>query len=163
MLSKVLCDCGQPQRAAIILEQIIPTVIRTLGEDHVGMSMTKSNLARAYGLCKRWSEAEVLLRSLTSAVPEDHPDYIHAKHGYVHVLAKTGQLEKVEEICNKLLDMIARTGVLSMEHPRTVAIGELLAAVYKGQSRSEDIASLKMKIPLKNEDNDMDRNPFAMQ
>ena len=47
-LSRVLCERGEGAEAVKILEDIVPVVARTLGEMHVGMIMTKSNLARAY-------------------------------------------------------------------------------------------------------------------
>jgi len=162
-LSKILCDRGYPQKAASMLEDIVPIVVRTLGEDHVGMSMTKSNLARAYGLCKRWSEAETLLRVVTRFIPSEHPDYVHAMHGYAHVLAKTGQLQDAETGCNNLLDIIAKSKVLNMDNPRTIAIAELLATIYRVQGREADIKALKLKVPMMSDKRETDDNPFEMQ
>lgn len=50
-LSKICCERKRPLDAVKILEEIIPVVIRTLGEKHVGMSMTRANLVHAYSLC----------------------------------------------------------------------------------------------------------------
>ncbi|RHZ64670.1 hypothetical protein CDV55_104521 [Aspergillus turcosus] len=47
-LSKIYCELGRFAEAARILEEILPIAKRTLGEDHVGMIMTKGNLCRAY-------------------------------------------------------------------------------------------------------------------
>ena len=59
--SKILCDRGRSEKAIIMLEDIIPIVTRTLSEDHVGMMMAQSNLARAYAISKRWSDAADIL------------------------------------------------------------------------------------------------------
>jgi len=161
-LSKIMCDRGYPEKAVLMLEDMIPVIIRNLGEDHVGMFMTKSNLARAYGLCKRWGETEILLRALITRIPADHPDWIHAMSGYVHVQAKLGRSEETEEGCRKLLDIIEQTKVLTMDNPRTIAIAELLAKSYRAEEREEDLLALKLRIPGMKDDSDGKDNTFAM-
>lgn len=162
-LSKIMCDRELPQEAASMLEDIVPVVMRTLGEDHIGMSMTKSNLARAYSLCKRWGESEALLTTLLERIPAEHPDYIHVMHGYVHVLVKLKRLEEADAICNSLLSTITETEVLAIDNPRTVAIAELLSSIYQAQGRRGKIASLKVKVPHMDEKKNVYDNPFSMQ
>jgi tetratricopeptide (TPR) repeat protein len=162
-LSKIVCDRGLLQKAASMLEEIIPIVTRTLGDDHVGMFMTKSNLARAYSLMKKWNEAEVILRELLAVVKPDHPDYIHVMHGYVHVLAKMGNQQDAEKGCNELLEVIMKTGVMNMDNPRSIAIAELLAMIYRAQERLDEIAALKIKVPMMTGDKYTEDSPFAMQ
>ncbi len=161
-LSKIMCERGRPEEAVLLLEKILPVVIRTLGKEHVGMFMTESNLARAYALCERWNEAEVLLCKLTVIIPPDHPDWIHAMSGYIHVRGKLGRLEETEKDCNKILDVIIETKVLTLDHPRTLAIAEQLLEIYHAQGRSDEIFALKRKVPGMNENNDAQEGLFAM-
>ena len=160
-LSKIVCDRGFPEKAVLMLEDIVPIIIRTLGEEHVGMFMTRSNLARAYALCKRWGEAELLLQKLTS-VPVDHPDWIHAMCGYIHVRTKLGRLEETEQDCKRVLDVIEKSNIVAMNSPRTLAIGELLLRIYKDQERSAEYLALKNKFPEAKEHSDTQENLFAM-
>jgi tetratricopeptide (TPR) repeat protein len=146
-LSKILCDRGLPEKAALMLEEIVPVVIRTLGEKHVGMSMTQSNLARAYAIGKKWDKAEVLFHQLTLSIPPDHPDWIHAMSGYVHVRTKQGRLEETEEDCNRILDVILKTKALSPDNPRTLAIAGLLLRIYRAQGRFVEILVLEKRVP----------------
>lgn len=161
-LSKILCDCGRPEKAALMLEEIVPVVVRTLSEEHVGMFMTQSNLARAYALWKRWNEAEALLRKLTAIIQSDHPDWIHAMSGYIHVRARLGQLEETEEDCIKVLDVIHKTKILTLDNPRTLATTELLLGIYRAQERSDEILTLKRRVPGMEEHNDAQDSLFAI-
>jgi len=146
-LSKVLCGRRRAEEAVTMLEEIVPIVTRTLGEEHVGMFMTRSNLARAYILSKRWHEAETLLRALTTVIPSDHPDWIHAMSGYVHVQIQLGRLEEAEENCNTMLDLITERGILTPDDPRTVDIAGQLRQIYRAQGRSDKLAALKRRVP----------------
>jgi hypothetical protein len=85
-LSKIYIEIGRTEDAVTLLEDIVPVVTRTLGDDHVGMSMTKSNLGRAYFVCERWKEAEEIVSPLLAGIPPSHPDLIHAMYGYAHIL-----------------------------------------------------------------------------
>ncbi|TVY89235.1 hypothetical protein LAWI1_G005855 [Lachnellula willkommii] len=98
-MSKVLCKRGRAGRAVEILEEIVPVVARTLGEDHVGMSMTRSNLARAYALSGHLEEAEGVLWRLLKVLPLDYPDWIHNMFGYVRVRVRQGKLAATEKDC----------------------------------------------------------------
>ncbi|KAK8111825.1 uncharacterized protein PG998_008282 [Apiospora kogelbergensis] len=80
-LSKIHCELKQPEQAVVLLEDIVPIVERTLGPRHVGMTMTKSNLCRAYVLCDRLTEAAALSRVLLEIITPEHPDWVHAKWG----------------------------------------------------------------------------------
>lgn len=161
-LSKVMCDGGRPEKAVSMLEEIIPVVQRTLGEEHVGMFMTQTNLARAYGLCERWNDAAVLLRTLTAMIPSEHPDWIHAMSGYVHVRSKLGPVEETESDCKKLVDLIVETKVFALNHPLTLAIAEQLLNIYRAQGRSDETLALKKRVPGINEEKDAQRSLFVI-
>ena len=161
-LSKVVCDRGNPEKAASMLEEIVPVAARTLGEEHVGMFMTQLNLVRAYALCERWNQAEVLLHKLTTVMPSDHPDWIHAMSGYIHVRTKLGRLKETEKDCNKILDVIMETKALALDNPRTLAIADKLLEIYRAEGRSDDILTLKKRIPEVKENDDTEANRFAL-
>ncbi|TVY55429.1 Nephrocystin-3 [Lachnellula cervina] len=152
-LSKVLCERGRPGRAVRILEEIIPVVVRTLGEDHVGMSMTRSNLARAYALSGHLEEAEGVLWRLLEVLPLDHPDWIHNMFGYVRVRVRQGKLSAAEKDCVETLDKISKTKILAHDDPRTIAFAEELLKIYRTQKRFQDIDALKKSVPGLNEEN----------
>jgi Tetratricopeptide repeat len=151
-LSKVLCDRGRPEEAVKMLEEIRPVVKRTLGDEHIGMSMTLSNLARAHALSEHWEKADELLGPLLRRIPSDHPDWIHNMHGYVRVRIHLGNLAAVENDCMKMLDKISKSKVLALDDPRTVAIAKELLKIYHTQGRFGEIASLRKRVPSLNED-----------
>ncbi|KAG9249104.1 hypothetical protein BJ878DRAFT_151483 [Calycina marina] len=96
-LSKILCERGRPAEAVFRLESIIPVVQRTLGGDHVGMNMTKGNLARAHIKCQRWSDAEFVLSQMLDHIKDDHPDWFETMHGYVHVQIQQGKTSQATQ------------------------------------------------------------------
>ena len=151
-LTKVLCERERAAEAVAMLEDTIPVVARTLGENHVGMSMTRSNLARAYFLCERWADAEGLTRGLLEQVPGDHPDWVHIMSGFVFLLVRRGRLEEAEANCCRALDLITKEKVLAMDSPRTVIIGQQLIEVYRKQGREGDVEALKKRIPVVREE-----------
>lgn len=52
-LSKILCELNRGLEAAKMLEDMIPIVIRTLGEEHVRITMTKGNITKVSRLFNR--------------------------------------------------------------------------------------------------------------
>jgi tetratricopeptide (TPR) repeat protein len=153
-LSQILCDRGRSEKAVSVLEEIVPIAIRTLGEDHVGMSLTRSNLARAYALSKRWDDAEGLLQKLSGAIDSDRPDWIDVMSGYIHVRIKVGRLEETEKDCNKVLNIIIEKRVISLDDPRTLGIAETLLRIYQIQGRLYDILALKKRVTRLSKQND---------
>jgi metal-responsive CopG/Arc/MetJ family transcriptional regulator len=133
--------------ATQILEDIIPAVIRTLGEQHVGVTMTKTNLARAYVLSKKWTEAESLLSGLVNVIPMEHPDAVHNMSGLIHVRTRMGKLIEAEQDCLMLLDSIRSKHILPMNSPRVLAVHEQLLEILVLQGRLEDSESLKKRMP----------------
>ena len=146
-LAKVLCERRRPHESAAMLEEILPIARRTLGDDHVGVSMTKWNMARAYFLLERWEDAEELTSSLLTTVPEDHPDWIDLQSGYVFLLVRLERLQEAEEKCKSMLESILKAKLLDMRSPRPVAIAQQLVIIYRKQERDEQINDLKRMIP----------------
>jgi hypothetical protein len=108
-LSKVLCERQRGAEAQALLERIEKAVARTLGERHIGMTMTSSNLARAYVQCERREGAERRLHGLISSIrPPDHLNSINARSGLVDVHIRMGKLSEAEAGCTKLIGMIQK-------------------------------------------------------
>ncbi|KAL2066926.1 hypothetical protein VTL71DRAFT_1350 [Oculimacula yallundae] len=146
--SKVICDLGRCEQAVTMLEEIIPIVVRTLGEDHVGMWFTQSNLARAYGLCKRWDDAANILKELTKADKiSDHPDRVNIMCGYIHIRIKVGKIEQTEEDCKELLEAIIKKKIIALRDPLTYGIAETLVRIYQMNGREGEITALKKQVP----------------
>lgn len=152
-LSKAVCECGRPAEAVDMLRKIIPVVTRTLGAKHVGLSMTKGNLARALALCEEWALAEELLVPLLQTIRPDHPDWVHTKYGLARVQARLGKREAVEEACLEMLDQISKSKMIALDSARTIAIAEELLKVYIFQNRLLDVIALKKRVPALNEEN----------
>jgi len=130
-----------------MLEDIIPILQRTLGEDHVGMFMTRSNLGRAYFAAENWEKAQEMIRPMLAKIPQDHPDWIHNMYGYAHIQMKLGLIDEAEKQCITLLEMITQKKTLAIDNPRTVAIADLLLQIYRLQDREIEIASIKKNFP----------------
>ncbi|KAH3949971.1 hypothetical protein HBI56_098870 [Parastagonospora nodorum] len=130
-----------------MLEEMIPVVTRTLGEHHVGMSMTKGNLSRAYFLLERWDDALACLLPGLQKLPPDHPDWINAMYGRSHILFKQGKLAEAEKECVDLIDRIKSKKILPLNHPRTISIADLLLDIYGSQGRNDMIKVVKKEIP----------------
>ena len=156
-LSRILCERGRGEMAAAMLEEIIPVVAKTLGEDHVGMSMTRANLARAYYFCKRWTEMEELCQRLLAQIPSGHPDWIHIMSGFVYARIQQGHLDEAEKDCIQMLKMITQTKVLALDHPRTITIAEQLSRLYRKQNRLDEIAVPKKRVPAMDENSIIER------
>jgi hypothetical protein len=130
-----------------MLEDIIPIVTRTLGKDHVGMIMTRSNLARAYAISKCWRDAADILQDLSKAIKDDHPDWVNIMCGYVHFRVKMGLLEETEEDCKELLEAIIKRKVIALHDPLTFGVAETMVRVDEKTGREEEIIALKMQLP----------------
>lgn len=149
-LSKVLCERKRGAEAVAELKSILGVVERTLGEKHVGMTMTKSNLARAYVLCEQWEAAEKELRDLITNIPPDHIDTINARSGLVHVLIRMGKLAEAEADCGSLLAMIKDARfkkILLPDSPRVLKIYEQMLEIYHLQNRTEELRVLSLAVP----------------
>ncbi|EXJ96108.1 hypothetical protein A1O1_01234 [Capronia coronata CBS 617.96] len=146
-LAKVLCERQKATQAVDNLEAIIPVVVRTLGEKHVGMTMTKSNLARAYVLCERWAEAETLLTGLVDVIPPRHPDSIHNRSGLVHVKIRMGKLAEAERDCLALVDDVECKKIIDPDSPRAGIIYEQLLEIYQLQDRGAELEAVRKKVP----------------
>ena len=126
-----------------MLEKIVTVAKRTLGERHVGVSMTMGNLACAYGLCKEWEKAELMLIPLLETVPKTHPDCVKLLIGLATVETRTGRLEDAERDCKVLLERINQDGKLDTGDRQLQSVVELLTDIYEAQERLDDITELK--------------------
>lgn len=146
-LSKVLCERGQATNAVKLLEQIVPVVQRTLGEAHVGMHMTKSNLARSYARSGRWAKAEITLAELLEFTNEAHPNWFRIMSGYVYVLMQMKHYDEAELTCLKLYRKLKGDG----SNPMQVKLAaQMLAKVYLCQDQLEKLSKLQLQHPTIN-------------
>ncbi|KAL8640120.1 MAG: hypothetical protein Q9226_008780 [Calogaya cf. arnoldii] len=145
-LSKVLCERGRGLEAAKMLEDIIPIVTRTLGDHHVGMTMTKGNLAKAYVNSGKWMEAEQTLAHILKSTPTDHPDWVQTISGHVYVQIQLQQWREAELNCDNVLDKIRKKKVLAKDNPRTIVIAEQLAYIYLATGRPDESKALKAEF-----------------
>ena len=136
-----------------MLEEIVPVLRRAVGEAHIGMYMTKWNLARAYFRMNQWSEAEGLALDLLKVVPQNHPSWVDLESGYAYLLTRTGRLQHAEERCSLLIDQIMKNGIITRNSPRTIAIAEQLLVIYRQEGREDDIKKLKKMVPKMDEKN----------
>lgn len=145
-LSKVLCERGRGREAATMLEDIIPVVARTLGDDHVGMTMTKGNLAKAYVNSGRWIEAEQILAQLSKSTTKDHPDWVRTISGYVYVQIQLKRWCDAERNCVDIMDLIRRKKVLAKDNPRAIVVAEQLAHIYLATGRPLQAKALRTEF-----------------
>ena len=158
-LSKIFCERRRPQEAIALLDDILPTVIRTLGKDHIGVPLTRWNMARAYFLLERWADAEQTVCSLLPVMPEAHPDGIALRSGYVFLLVHLNRLPEAQEQCEALLHSVTRprtvtllerilkTDVPGEESPRKAAIAQQLMVIYQKQGLQYEMETLMKRFP----------------
>ncbi|KAF2435578.1 hypothetical protein EJ08DRAFT_604586 [Tothia fuscella] len=151
-VSKIVCERGRPTEAVKMLQDIIPTVTRTLGENHPGMTMTKANLTKAYARCGDWASAEEILRPLLNSIPPNHPDWIRSKYGYICIQFRLEKYDQVEKDCTDILAHFQKSRLLPMSDPRAIAFAEKLLSVFRIRNGLAEIEQLKKQVPLLNED-----------
>jgi tetratricopeptide (TPR) repeat protein len=101
-VSKVRCAQGRSDEAANMLEAIMPVVERTLGNAHVGMSMTRYNLATAYAEQERWRESEAVLKQQLEVVSPRHPDWVISMTQLARVYEQQGRREEAQEMLSRI-------------------------------------------------------------
>jgi tetratricopeptide (TPR) repeat protein len=138
--SKILCARGRFDEAAQLLQDAEPVVIRTLGERHVGLAMTRGNLARAYARCEKWAKAEEVLMSLEEIMPKEHPELPATIIGLAKVRIRTERLQEAEADAKRVLEMLS-SGKQSSELQIQEAV-ELLLKIYKMEKRQDDAERL---------------------
>ena len=93
-------------RAVELLESILPIVKRTLGDDHVGMHMTKGNLARAYARSRQLDKAMAVLDEMFERIGPKHPNWSEVMTGRAEVEIKLGQLAEASRTCREVLQQM---------------------------------------------------------
>lgn len=171
-VAKVLLLRGRPEVSIDYLVEIIPAVARTLGESHVGMRMTKGNLARAYAKCNRWEEADRCLSEIISDIQEDDPDWIRSSIGHARIQIRLNKLSEAESTCRAILakmttqgtslltrlrsltwvDVLLRIRGLQQDREAALKINQgitagLLAEIFKRQGAIEALDSLRYEYP----------------
>lgn len=131
-----------------MLEELLPMAIRILGEKHVGILMTESNLAQAYCLCNEWERAVAVFRKAIPTLHPEHPDWAHAMCGHVRAQSKLDQPpQTLENDCYKVIDAVHSPEISNEDNARALGTAQVLLGPYESQGRSEDIKIVKAKIP----------------
>lgn len=122
----------------------------TLGKQHVGMRMTKGNLARAYAFCGRCVDAESALLDVLDGVDDNHPDWFECMYGYVRIETQLGHIAEAEKTCQTMLRKVMSDGTKS---PRFRLTLELLANIYLRSGQAEQLSLLRKRHTWMNVDN----------
>jgi tetratricopeptide (TPR) repeat protein len=109
-VSKVRCAQGRQDEAVSMLEAMVPVVERTLGSAHVGMSMTRYNLATAYAAQGRWEASETVLKQQLEVVPPRHPDWAISMSQLARVYEQQGRNEEAQEILLSISHCLGSSG-----------------------------------------------------
>lgn len=157
-LSKILCTRGRPREAVQSLEEIIPIVETTLGKQHVGMIMTRGNIARANAFCGRWAQAESVLLDILDYVDDNHPNWFECMYGYVRAETELGRIAQAEAGCQKMLQKVMSKGEKDLRFRSTV---ELLGNVYHRSTQHENLSQLKTKYTWI-DGNNIERPPLLL-
>lgn len=128
-LAKIHTSQGRGFEAVRDLTAILEVVRQTLGEDHVGMTMTLYNVASAYSKQGKFQDAASILNDLhriferkieAGAMDRKHPDFL----GYLGLKAENylgqGRVEEARDTYRDLAPMCNST--LGADHPRTEAV-----------------------------------------
>ncbi|KAL2832426.1 hypothetical protein BDW59DRAFT_157255 [Aspergillus cavernicola] len=139
-LSKIYCEVGRFEDAARILEEILPVVTRTLGDEHVGLSMTKSNLCRVgnsvksflLGIPTRFMAVGAMLleqKSGTGMLPPNHRRMLAIADLLLAIYQRQGMDQEIMQLKQKYpqLDDGEATGPQPL-----IASGDIASAMKLG-------------------------------
>ena len=146
-LAKVYSTRHRHESAIELLQAVLPVARRTLGDSHVGVFMTESNLVRAYVLAEHWAEAEVLIDNLRKKTPNNHPNYMLLVSGFVYVLISTERLAQAETECIRALGSFQKSKGALQANPQATYIAQYLALIYQKQGRQGEFETLRTKFP----------------
>lgn len=119
-LSKICCAQDRWDEAVQLLEHIVPVVTRTLGPGHVGMSMTKYNLASAYAGQTYWTKAATMLQQQLQYLTPQHPDWIAYMSLLARVLEHGGQQDEARRICVRAITQYGAERALKSQTPNVI-------------------------------------------
>ncbi|CEJ81165.1 hypothetical protein VHEMI01309 [[Torrubiella] hemipterigena] len=147
-LSKIWTQLERYDGAIQILEEILPIVARTLGQHHIGMVMTRSNLSRAYIRSGRLEKAKKEIIYIREQVPQNHPDSIYADYGWAYLLFHHDKNpELAVKCCYEALDRGLESLLLRPEHGTIASLTTLLLQIYEFQGHEDANESLRLKFP----------------
>lgn len=128
-VAKVLFLRGRYEESICHLEEIVPAVARTLGENHIGMRMTKGNLARAYGRSGRWEEADRCLSEIMPDIDEDDPDWVRSKIAHARIQIRLDRLSEAERNCQLALRRLESPSQSLFARIRALSLTEILLSL----------------------------------
>lgn len=145
-LSKVYTDSGRAGESLDMIQDIIPIIIRTLGKQHIGMQMTKFNLARAFNALGKWHEGEKILRRQVGNLIPTHSDFLITIAELAWTCKNLGCLDEAEKSYQIALDATLKMQALGVSRRRTRKIIDQLKEIYISQGRNEKIQEVESKM-----------------
>jgi hypothetical protein len=141
----MLAGLGELMQARELLEQVVASSQRRLGEDHPSTLTAKGNLAATLAAEGERDEAwgsgglnelmmareleEQVLAGMRRRLGEDHPSTLVAKGNLAESLRMSGELMEARELFEEVLAGMRR--VLGKDNPATLAAGKALARTLR--------------------------------
>ena len=144
--SKVLTDSHRAEEALKNLSDIVPIVERTLGNQHVGMHMTRFNQARALNELGRHTEAEAILQKQVKSIHATHPDHAAAMSELARTYKTQGRSEEAERLYIRALEAMEKRWALGVDHMRMKKLAGQLSEIYAANGRTRDMEELHRRI-----------------
>jgi tetratricopeptide (TPR) repeat protein len=129
-----------------MLQEIMPVVIRTLGYQHIGVQMTRFNLARALNALGRWTEGEEILKKQVGNLIPTHSDFTITVAELAWTYKNLGRLDEAETYYQLALDTTLKMQNMGVNRRRTRKIMDQLKDIYSTQGRDEKIVEVEMKM-----------------
>ena len=142
--SLVYGAAGRPQKALQLMERVVKSYQRTLGEEHPNTLSSINNLAICYSKTCRRQEAlqliEPLLKVYKRTLGEEHPYTLSLIRGLAICYSETGRRQEALQLIEPLLKVYKRT--LGEEHPYTLSLIRGLAICYSETGRRQEALQL---------------------
>jgi tetratricopeptide (TPR) repeat protein len=124
---------GKSIEATTIAERALEVGEKTFGPDNANVATSLDNLARLYGLQRRYAEAESLYkRSLTireKALGPDHPDVATSLNNMAELYAAQGKYSEAESLYKRSLAIYEKA--FGPDHPAVARSLNNLAQMYE--------------------------------
>ena len=136
-------DLGMPQ-LALTLTDSVTQAGDTLGADHPGTLITRSNLAGAYQAAGRLQDAiplfEQTLEDRSRLLGPDHPDTLVSRNNLAGAYQDADRLDEAIALFEQTLEDSTR--LLGPDHPNTLTSRNNLAYTYRDAGRLEEAIAL---------------------
>ncbi|MCJ7681801.1 MAG: tetratricopeptide repeat protein [Candidatus Aminicenantes bacterium] len=147
-MGRVYTSLGLYSKAESLLEKVVNTQRRLLGEKHPETLIAIHNLANLYWYQNQLNDAESLYHTVvnirTQVLGEEHPDTLKANYDLASLYLLQRRYGECEKLALKTLESQRR--VLDEDHPDTLASKANLVTLYFNQGRYEDAENNAVEI-----------------